>query len=208
MTKIHANPWNPNVQSDVVARATRESLQRFGFVEPVLLRPHPEITGEWEIINGEHRWTEAQALGYTDIPTVIEDLTDDEAKKLTVVLNETTGDADVVLLGQLLSELQNLDDFKLALPYTDAELTHLLSIGAEDWDRFGNADDDPEPPPPDVVEHEIVLSFTDSNRHDQFRTWIGIIEREWGTSGVTDAVYEAVRRAALEANQDAPAAVA
>lgn len=202
---IDPNPWNPNQQSETVARATRESLERYGFVEPVLLRPHPDIPGRFQIVNGEHRWGQAGGLGYEQIPAVIKDLTDDEAKKLTIVLNETTGDADVVLLGQLLAGIAHLDDFKIALPYTDAELDHLLAIGAaDDWDQYGRGGGSgADPPPVDPVEHEIVLAMT-SGQHDLFRGWLRILEKEFGTADVTEIVFEAVRRAALDVNQGAP----
>lgn len=195
---IDPNPWNPNVQSEVVRRATRESLERFGFVEPVLLRPKGD---RFEIVNGEHRCTEAQALGLVTIPAVVRDLSDDDAKKLTVVLNETTGEADVVLLGRLLADLSSLDDFQVGLPYTEAELNHLLSIGAADWDKFDAPLGDPEPLPASPVEHEVVLQMSDEEG-EQFRLWTGVLAKEWQISGgVTAIVWEAVRRAALAASQ-------
>lgn len=195
---IDRNPWNPNVQSETVKRATGESLTRYGFVEPVLLRPHPNDPGRFQIVNGEHRHAQAAELGYSTIPAVVRDLSDDDAKKLTIILNETTGDADVVLLGQLLAELQLLDDFKIGLPYTDMELEHLLQVADTDWSRFG---DPPDPPAHDpLLEREVVLSFTD-DQYDSFRGWIVILEKEYGTGGVSDLVFEAVRRAAISANQ-------
>lgn len=201
---IEKNAWNPNIQSEIVARATRESLEHYGFVEPVLLRPHPTQEGRYEMINGEHRWEEARALGAETIPAVVRDLSDSDAKKLTVVLNETTGEADVVLLGRLLSDLQGLDDFQVALPYTEAELAHLLSIGAEDWDSYGEvtapADGDPAPSDP-ADEVELVITLSPGQR-DQFRDWVTVLEKEWHIEGgVSGVVWEAVRRSALAAHQ-------
>lgn len=195
---IDPNPWNPNVQSDVVARATRESLERYGFVDTVLLRPHPSKPGRFEIINGEHRWKESQALGIETLPAVVRPLSDDDAKKLTVVLNETHGDPDQLLLAQLLEELSTSmeDDFRVALPYSDKEIDKLLALANPDE----TPPRDPDPPPADPTEHELVLTFS-PGRYDEVRGWLTMLTREYGISDVTGTVYEALRREALRANQ-------
>lgn len=197
---IDPNPWNPNRMNEVVEQAERESIERFGFVDPVTVRNHPEAEGRYQIIDGEHRWRIASEAGYTEIPAVILDVTDDEAKKLTIVLNETRGEADVVLLGQLLSDLKDLDDFGTALPFSRGELDHLLSIGAEDWDNFGRDDTADPPPPLDVVE---VVLYIKTKQHKAFLGWIEILRKEWELpdAEVTDLVVEAVKRAAVAANQ-------
>ncbi len=156
--QVEPNPWNPNKQIPQVAQAERESITRFGFVDPITVRVVPGEHDRWQIIDGEHRWREARDLGYETIAAVILDVTEDEAKKLTIVLNETRGDADVVLLGQLLQQLADTDDFRVALPYTDGDLAQLLEIGSQDWDGFGQGGDDPAPPPPQA--NEIVLTFS------------------------------------------------
>lgn len=187
---IDPNPWNPNVQTDVIARATRESLEHFGFVEPVLLRPKDD--GRFEIVNGEHRWKEAQGLGIEEIPAVVRDLADDAAKKLTVILNETTGDPDIVLLGRLLAELQEDEDFRIALPYTETELAHLLSLGADDWDAFADGDPDPDPLPDDGPEMKDVTLTLTLQEYDQFRGFVMILEKELGTRGTGATVLKVV----------------
>lgn len=195
---IDANEWNPNRQSEIVAKATRESLVKYGFVNPVTLRVHPDDADRFQIINGEHRWTEAVELGYEMIPAVILELTDEDAKKLTIVLNETTGDPDVVLLGQLLAEMQEMDDFRVALPYTDAELEHLLSIGKQDWDNFDPGGGGDPAPPPDMK--EIKLSFKPKD-YDRFNGFLVILRKEYGIDGTSEVIFEAIKRSAVLANQ-------
>lgn len=202
---IDPNPWNPNRQSEVVAKATSESLQHFGYVEPVVLRPHPSIEGRFEIVNGEHRWKESVALGLESIPAVVRDLTDEQAKKLTIVLNETTGDADVALLSKLLNDLQATyeeDEFRLALPYSDNELEHLLALAQLDWDEFVRQ--------PQEIEQvsfdsealvELVLLYSPAQR-EQLDVWLKMIAKGERTDGVSETVYAAIRIAALAANQD------
>lgn len=199
--KIVPNQWNPNRQSETVARAHRESIEHFGFLEPVLVRPHPERHGFYEIVNGEHRWNQMRDAGEFDIPAIVRDLNDDQVKKLTIVLNETTGDPDQLLLAELLTDLSSLDDFKVALPYTDRELEKLLAFGAPDAPPV-------DPPPPDTdddaVEHEVKLLYS-PGRHDEVKGWLKILRKAYGLNDVSDTVYEALRRSALSANQDSKA---
>lgn len=201
--KIVPNAWNPNRQSDTVARAHKESIERFGFLEPVLVRPHPDQHGMYEIVNGEHRWNQMRAAGAFEIPAIVRELSDDDVKKLTIVLNETTGDPDQLLLAELLSDLSRLDDFKVALPYTDRELEKLLAFGAPE----PPATDPPPPDDDDPVEHEIKLTYS-PGRHGDVKGWLKILRKTYGINDVSDCVYEALRRSALQANQGDPPAPA
>lgn len=205
---LRPNTWNPNVQSDVVKRAERESITTYGFIDPVTVRPHPDGNG-YEIIDGEHRWEMAQELGIPDIPVIPLELDDADARKLTVVLNETRGDADVVLLSQLLADIRSMTDeqaFANALPYTPAELEQFLNLGGDDWDAFQQVAGDPVLPASNT--RELTLVFADSRVFDRFTKHLAILAKEWdmADAGATEVVTEAVKRAALEANQGRKAA--
>lgn len=191
---LDPNPWNPNVQSEIVSRATRESIEHFGFVAPVAVR-RSATEGRYEIVNGEHRWREATDLGHDTIPAVILDLTDAQAKKLTVVLNETTGDPDVVRLGQLLVQMEELDDFRVGLPYSDEELEHLLLIGRQNWE------DHPDRQPPDPpVTRDVTFTLT-PDQHDRFEAAVVALADEYAMTERSAVVFEAMRVAAHKANQ-------
>ena len=152
VSKVHPNDWNPNRMNETVARATRESIQEHGFIDPILVRPHPSIKDEWEIIDGEHRKIEAEESGYTVVPVIAIKATDAQAKKLTIILNETRGEADPVDLGVLLATLaqdMSMDDLLKGLPYNKVDIDNLLALGSVDWDTFAGtvpespaADDD------------------------------------------------------------------
>lgn len=195
---IHANPWNPNVQSQAVRRAQRQSLETWGMIQPITVRPHPDIPGEWQIINGEHRWTDAQELGLVTLPAVVlADLDEADARKLTVVLNETAGDPDPTLLGELLLDLQRRQGELLghALPYTTGELEKLLEGAGE-----------ASPPPPVQhrkeanLERQITLAYM-PDRHQQFNDFLLVLKQEHGGNSVSEIVFDAVRRQALAATR-------
>lgn len=93
------------------------------------VRDHPDIEGQYQIIDGEHRWMGAVDLGLDAIPiTVLHPCPDVVAKKLTVVLNEIKGSPDRQLLGALLGELMDEgDDLQNALPFTQVDVEGLLA---------------------------------------------------------------------------------
>jgi len=137
-SKLHPNPWNPNYMKPNQAKGVKESLQWVGQVLDLLVRPHPEIDGEYQIIDGEHRFN---VIGDTVYCTIIHGLSEAEAKKLTIVMNETRGEADKIELAQLLKDIWTDlgDDTGWALPYDETELTELVNLADVDWGVF---DDD------------------------------------------------------------------
>lgn len=141
---LRPNPWNPNRMDERTLQATKESLATYGFVEPTLVRPHPDEEGAYQIINGEHRWKVAPDLGYQVIPCVVATLSDTAARKLTIVLNETRGEPDDHLLGTLLAELQKEEGEGLrnALRYNDAEVDHLLALATAEVPDYEPEDTD------------------------------------------------------------------
>lgn len=140
--KLHPNPWNPNHMKPRQQESVQESILAYGQVLELLVRPHPDIEGEYQIIDGEHRFNVLPEMVYCN---VIYGLTDPHAKKLTIIMNETRGQADKIELAQLLNEIQSDfgDDLCLGLPYDPTELDELVKLAEFDWDQFNDAAGDP-----------------------------------------------------------------
>ncbi|RUR77034.1 chromosome partitioning protein ParB [Chlorogloeopsis fritschii PCC 6912] len=135
ISQLHPNPWNPNKTSQRQQEAIAESLREYSQVLELIVRPHPDIEGEYQIIDGEHRYQESSDYVYAN---VLHGLSDAEAKKLTVVLNETRGTADKIELSQLLADIK-IDlgaDLITSLPYTEVELGELVNLADINWDDF------------------------------------------------------------------------
>ncbi len=182
LTLVHANDWNPNRQDDRTYEATRESIREFGFIDPLTVWPHRELEGEWEAIDGEHRLRGALDEGITkgDL-IVLRGLTLDQAQRLTVIMNETRGDADVALLGKLMSGLYerlggDMAKLAIALPYSHYELKHLVEIGQVDWDGFSQ-ETTPRQQPERGNKHAVVLDF-DEEQRGRWDLHMGIYLRE------------------------------
>lgn len=135
--QIDPNPWNPNVQTQFMYGKELESIREFGFVDPVTGRRKAD--GRYEIIDGEHRWKAAKEIGIPALPfNDIGEIGDAKAKKLTLVMNELKGKPDNEMLGALLGEIKDElgeDEFKQALPYTDADLGALMADDRIDWEQ-------------------------------------------------------------------------
>ena len=140
---ITKNPWNPNQMDKKTLKAEKESIEKYGIVAPIIVRP---LKNKYQIIDGEHRYIVCSELGYKLIPSVIiEGLKDKDAKKLTIILNETKGSNDKIELGKLLGELEKDfgDNLKIGLPFNDDDLNDLIEFGNVDWDKYetGNKGD-------------------------------------------------------------------
>lgn len=145
LSALHPNPWNPNKMADRTFEAERESIAKFGFIDPVTVRAHPELSDQYQIIDGEHRTRAAIELGMTDVPiSIIHDLGDAAAKKLTIVLNETRGSANTLELAVLLADIAETDTNLIeALPYDATQLDNLLEIAKFEMPDYGDGDVSP-----------------------------------------------------------------
>lgn len=133
ISKIVPNPWNPNVESEFMKGKLRGSLEAFGQVAEVIVRELP--SGEYQIIDGEHRWTEAVGLGVTELRVRNLGLVpESSAKILTMVFNELHGDRDAKKMGALLDGLShepNWDEVKDRLPFTLDEIDTFIETAVE-----------------------------------------------------------------------------
>lgn len=128
--EIFANPWNPNEQSDFIFAKERESIRTHGFIDPILVRQIRRDEQEiYEIIDGEHRWRAAKEEGYTQIPANnLGVVTDEVAKQLTMITNDTRGQANSQKQSALLQSLMQtvpLDNLVRSLPY---QQPHIMSM--------------------------------------------------------------------------------
>lgn len=134
---LDPNPWNPNKTKPRQQQAIAESLATYSQILDIIVRP---IGDRYQIIDGEHRYDELTDEVYV---TVLHGLSDADAKKLTIVLNETRGEADKIELAQLLANLSEElegDELLNALPYEQSELDELVKLAQVDWDNFNSTE--------------------------------------------------------------------
>lgn len=146
---IRENAWNPNAMDEATLKATIANVKRFGFNQPILVRavndPTVDPTIKYEVVDGAHRFRAARACGLTEIPVVVREFTDAEAKAQTIAMNTLRGEMDPERVAQLVREIdeegidgiETLDSF---IGFTPEELDEL--------DKHLAAADTPKPKPP------------------------------------------------------------
>lgn len=132
--ELRPNPWNPNRMDDEMYAKAIASIRSFGFIDPITVRHFGPVL---EIIDGEHRWRAAKSEGINPVPVIdLGDVTDDIARQLTIVLNETRGQADPQRLGALLRDLaerNSVSSLLASLPYTQEAFGRLTGLSTIDW---------------------------------------------------------------------------
>ena len=95
--KLHANPDQPRrffADSDLEDLAS--SIRAKGIIQPLIVRPNPNITEEYQIVAGERRWRAAQMAQVHDIPVIIRELDDTEVLELGIIENIQRADLNAV----------------------------------------------------------------------------------------------------------------
>ena len=94
LTAIHVREnHNPRrIRSASALSELRESIREKGVMQSILVRPHADLIGEYELVAGETRFTLSKEIGLTTIPAVIRDLTDEELLAYAIDENDKRQD--------------------------------------------------------------------------------------------------------------------
>lgn len=99
ITKIKPSHYNPRKLSDSNKEHIKTSLQKFGFVIPIVVNKNNDT-----IVGGHQRYQIAKELGYTEVPVHYVDLTEDEERELNIRLNKNIGRWDTTKLKEVFQE--------------------------------------------------------------------------------------------------------
>ena len=109
---------NPQYLTPKQMEALKNSIERDGFVSPILVRKINR-KNEYEIVSGNHRYMAACELSIKNIPAVVTTLSKRESKRLAINLNLIHGDPTAE---QLAPFLVDMDDELLGQIYFEKEL--------------------------------------------------------------------------------------
>jgi ParB/RepB/Spo0J family partition protein len=84
LEEICPSPTNPRKNFDGLGELA-ESIRSMGVLQPVLVRPAGDDA--FELVCGERRYRAAQMAGLREIPAVVRELSDSEARKVQIVEN-------------------------------------------------------------------------------------------------------------------------
>jgi ParB family transcriptional regulator, chromosome partitioning protein len=94
---VRRNPEQPRrIFDKAELEALAETIRRQGVLQPILVRPHPEQAGEFQIVAGERRWRAAQVAGLRLIPAVVRELDDRAVAEIAIVENVQRVDLNAV----------------------------------------------------------------------------------------------------------------
>ncbi|WP_113772004.1 ParB/RepB/Spo0J family partition protein [Kiloniella litopenaei] len=107
---IHPNTKQPRRHFEEEALATlADSIEQSGLLQPILVRRHPELSSEYEIVAGERRWRASQRAQLHEIPVVIRELND--AEVLQVAIIENVQRQDLTPIEEATSYRRLMDEF-------------------------------------------------------------------------------------------------
>ena len=145
--QIHEAVWNPNQMDEVMHSRLRCSIQRFGLVVPLVVRPIGDDS--YQTIGGAQRLAVLKELGVDPAPCVVVEADDANARLLSQALNRIQGQDDLSLHAELIKEvLQSLpqEEVLQLLPETAQSLQALSSLGQDtmadylkDWQQAQSA---------------------------------------------------------------------
>lgn len=91
---IRPNPAQPRrTFPEQELEELRQSIQKRGVLQPILVRPDPDATGRFQIVAGERRWRATQLAGLKTIPAVVRDV--DELALLEIGIIENVQRSDL-----------------------------------------------------------------------------------------------------------------
>jgi ParB-like chromosome segregation protein Spo0J len=162
---LRKNTWNTNQCSPDMEARIRKSIERNGLFKPILVRQVEKHVG-YEIIGGEHRWEQAVALGYVEVPVANLGYVDElHAKEIGVIDNARYGVDDTLSLAELLKEIGDSDELQEFLPYGSADIDAIFSAVSIDLDDleldedFEKTSEPEEPALPKPSKTHTVMRF-------------------------------------------------
>ena len=126
-----AHPLNSNVLAVDLEHKLKAHIKRTGRYPHLVVRPHPEQSGKYQVLDGHHRLTILKNLGYSEVRCDVWDVDDREAKLLLATLNRLEGQDLPIRRAQLLHALlgeMSSDDLAGLVPESDHQIEELHAL--------------------------------------------------------------------------------
>lgn len=123
------NSWNSNRMGREMEERLKTYIKKEGMIQTLLVRPKGK--DKFEVVDGAHRLNVAKELGYQNVPCIVLNLDDRQARIASLNLNELKGQPVPNLLAEIIHDLSkeaSLDDLSKILPYSREELDDCLEL--------------------------------------------------------------------------------
>lgn len=130
LSELKSPPWNPRFISDYQLAALRASIEKWGYVDPIVVN---EATGN--VVGGNQRLKAMKALGYEEADVVVIAVpAGAEEKALNIALNKIGGDFEETKLAEIMEELMRGPPDLVGLTgFTQEEVHDLLNLEMPDF---------------------------------------------------------------------------
>ena len=170
LSRLHKRTVNPNSMDPARYRDLVAAVRR-GFYQPLLVRLRAD--GDYEIIDGAHRFEAANEVGLRDVPCVVITANDHEASALQIAMNRLRGEVDLTSAAQIIAELR-VGGFDVEMPgvlgFTPEELGILHDMAGIDDDdmlKDGSVGEPTEPvEKPDPGAFVLEVPFATAKERD------------------------------------------
>lgn len=125
------HPLNANVMSEDLRAKLRAHVKQTGRYPFIVVRPHPDQPGRFEILDGHHRVAVLRDLDHREARCDVWEVSDREARILLATLNRLEGQDLPIRRAQLIHEILGempLADLAGLLPETDKQLEELHAL--------------------------------------------------------------------------------
>lgn len=142
--RIVPNRWNPNSMDAKMFQKAKDSVDKLGFMGSILVRKINHTSADYEIMDGEHRWKVLKEAGATECPVEVinREVSDNEAKLLTVLINNLHGKDDIFKRAEIFKALD--DGQQQLLPFTAEEIENEKKFIEFDFGQYEGESDIPE----------------------------------------------------------------
>src|SRR5881296_2540473 len=128
---LRPHPLNSNVMQEDLREKLKAHIKRTGRYPFLVVRPHPQEPGKYQVLDGHHRVAVLRDLGHTEARCDVWQVDDREAKLLLATLNRLQGQDQPLRRAELVHELlgeMSMDDLSGLLPETDKQLEELHAL--------------------------------------------------------------------------------
>jgi len=178
------------------------SVTEHGVMQPVLVRPHPEIKDKYQLIFGERRYRASKLAGKIYIPAIIKEANDDAALEIQVIENLQRENVHPINEAEgykiILEKNENMTTADLAARFGKSETYILQRLKLNDLVREAKKD---------FMEDKMLLGhailMARLTPQDQRETREQIIRRK-GSYGTVTELQEFIERNVMNSLSAAP----
>jgi ParB-like chromosome segregation protein Spo0J len=137
MQDLIPHPENSNRMAGNFMKKLEENIKKSGNYETITVRPHPELEGKFQILNGHHRVDILKRVGIEEVKCDVWEVSDSEARLLIATLNRLEGQDVPELRMSLLKNL--MDDYdpselESLIPESTKQLEDMIELWKEDFE--------------------------------------------------------------------------